>query len=78
MLKRRIVLSFLAFAITQKSLIPLTSDIPANSLQNKTAVTWSQVCSCRSYYGIPHTCYYSSATDPYNSCYSKCVREANR
>lgn len=77
MLYRRIVLSFLAFTITQKTIIPSTINIQSN-LENKTAVTWSQVCSCRSYYGVPHTCYYSSATDPYNSCYSKCVREANR
>lgn len=46
-------------------------------LSNK-SITWAQVCSCRSYYGIPHTCYYSSQTDYDYSCVSKCVREANQ
>ncbi len=41
-------------------------------------VAWSQVCSCISYSGVPHTCYYSSYTDPYYSCIAKCVREANQ
>lgn len=37
-----------------------------------------QVCSCASYYGIPHTCYYSPVTDYDYSCIAKCVREANQ
>lgn len=41
-------------------------------------IAWAQVCSCRSYYGVPHTCYYSSITDPDGSCISKCIREANQ
>lgn len=45
---------------------------------SKKSITWVQVCSCRSYYGIPHTCYYSSQTDYDYSCVSKCVREANQ
>lgn len=62
----------------QKTLIPLTNNTTESSLQNKTAITWAQVCSCRSYYGVPHTCYYSSVSDPDYSCISKCIREANQ
>jgi len=42
------------------------------------SVAWGQVCSCRNYYGVPHTCYYSPIYDYDGSCYSKCVREANQ
>lgn len=41
-------------------------------------ITWSQSCSCRSHYGVPHTCYYSPVVDSDNSCFAKCVREANQ
>ena len=74
---KRIFLSFLLIGLTQKTLIPLTSNTESN-LQNKTKITWAQACSCRSYYGVPHTCYYSSVSDPDYSCISKCVREANQ
>ena len=45
---------------------------------NQNLIAWSQICSCRSYYGIPHTCYYSPVVDPDYSCAAKCVREANQ
>ena len=76
MLSKRIFLSFLMVAVTQKTIIP--SIINPSTTDNKTNVAWSQVCSCRSYYGVPHTCYYSSVSDPDYSCVSKCVREANQ
>ena len=47
-------------------------------LINSTNLASAQVCTCRSYYGIPHTCYYSSVSDSDYSCTSKCVREANQ
>ena len=77
MLSQRIFLSFLMIAITQKTIIPSAIN-SISTTSSKTNITWSQVCSCRSYYGVPHTCYYSSVSDPDYSCVSKCVREANQ
>ena len=45
---------------------------------NQNLIAWSQTCSCRSHYGIPHTCNYSPVVDPDYSCVAKCVREANQ
>ena len=77
MLSKRVLLSFLMVAIMQKTIIPSIVNLMSTT-GNKTNVAWSQVCSCRSYHGVPHTCYYSPVSDPDYSCISKCVREANQ
>ena len=77
MLFKRSFLSFLLLvSIPKLNIIPGEIQNPLGG--NKEKIVWSQVCSCRSSYGVPHTCYYSSTTDPYYSCQSKCLREANR
>lgn len=58
--------------------IPESNKTKTNKNELNNTLTYVQVCSCRSYYGIPHTCYFSSVTDPYGSCFAKCVREANQ
>lgn len=58
--------------------IPESNKTKTNKNELKNTLTYVQVCSCRSYYGIPHTCYFSPVTDPYRSCFVKCVREANQ
>lgn len=47
-------------------------------LIEKDLITWNQLCSCVSYYGVPHTCYYSPYMDPDRSCIEKCLREVNQ
>lgn len=52
--------------------------LPDNELKSseKILLTYNEVCSCRDYYGVPHTCYFSPYTDPFNSCFAKCLYEA--
>ena len=78
MLYKRIFLSFLLVtALPKIQTIPM-SIVSNNGNEDKLKITWAQVCSCRSYYGVPHTCYYSPVSDPDYSCISKCIREANQ
>ena len=76
MLYKRIFLSFLLIVAIPK--IQMTPIFVASNNQDKLKITWAQVCSCRSSYGVPHTCYYSPVSDPDYSCVSKCIREANQ
>ena len=78
MLFKRSFLSFLLLvSIPKLNTIPGQVENYSNE-GSKEKIVWSQVCSCRSYYGVPHTCYYSQVTDYDYSCQSKCLREANR
>lgn len=63
-----------------KKSIPSIKDfkVSENKPENKNIVSYYSTCSCRSYYGVPHSCYYSPYSDPDYSCYSKCIREANQ
>ena len=78
MFYKRIFLSLLLVAALPKIQTTPISIVSNNINKDKLKITWSQVCSCRSYYGVPHTCYYSSVSDPDYSCVSKCIREANQ
>ena len=78
MLSKRIILLFLTILVVQKKFIPLINYTAVSNSRSTTAITWAQVCSCKSYHGIPHTCYYSPVSDPDHSCIAKCIREANQ
>ena len=73
----------LLYSANTSQVFGMESEIPVNRLSSphlldKTLIAWNQVCTCRSYYGVPHTCYYSPSSDPDYSCVSKCLREANQ
>ncbi len=52
--------------------------LPADKIISleKTLLAFSEVCSCRDYYGVSHTCYFSPYTDPFTTCFAKCFYEA--
>ena len=78
MFYKRIFLSFLLIVSLSKiQAVPMII-APSSQSEDKSKITWAQICSCKSYYGVPHTCYYSSVSDPDYSCISKCIREANQ
>ena len=61
-------------------IVPLiNTNIKEDSLKSDSEViiSYAEVCTCYSYYGVPHSCYYSPVYDPDFSCVSKCLREAN-
>ena len=89
MLSKYILLSVLFLSLGLMAEAKSTLSYPTNSPNNIFIKTEPKinlnsellsyaVCSCTSYYGIPHTCYYSPTYDSDYSCYSKCVREANQ
>lgn len=70
MFLRRVFLFILVAAVVYASNLGLAKFSPASA--------HVQACSCTSYYGVPHSCYYSPNYDYDYSCYAKCVREANQ
>lgn len=71
-----LILSLIVFILSCSNMrMPLAKAYELESSE-KILLAYAEVCSCRDHYGVPHTCYFSPYTDPFNSCFAKCLYEA--
>ena len=71
-----LILSLLIVIISYSNMsLPLAKAYELRSSE-KILLAYNEICSCRDYYGVAHTCYFSPYTDPFNSCFAKCLYEA--
>ena len=71
-----LILSFLIVVISCSNMNTPSAKAYELESSEKILLAYNEVCSCRDYYGVPHTCYFSPYTDPFNSCFAKCLYEA--